>query len=451
MIWGSYASLAQPTLPDLTGNGEKGLVLLSWICQYDGVKSIAVLRSADSSFNYSTVGYVKKLYKGVQAFADGHPMPGRNYYRLSIVFNSGLTWNSNHYGVYVDSAVLRNARLMPSNEALQKLIVTEQTDKVAKTEIPQPRKYPAPADRDKYMEVLRKDTAPELPPLKPKLNITNNDGDNLDISSYIETLQDETQKKISITYQSDVEEIDPTAYLDEDKSNTTKTPDQKKKVNVTFDDAKDIPAFVESLPKSPGRKITVSYTPDSGDLDSKAYLKEEEEEDKPQKKISLTFKDEAEVHAYIETLPKLSHSKITLSYSVDSGDIRSKAKPLAINPLSAFTTTEPPKPPEESPRPKISIRLKDEPIVNSANDIKSKIIFSDPSNGHVRMNLPDDVKTRHYSIKFYDNENHMVIEIPRINSMKIILDKRNFQKKGLYKFVLRKDGLELEAGYINIY
>ena len=67
------------------------------------------------------------------------------------------------------------------------------------------------------------------------------------------------------------------------------------------------------------------------------------------------------------------------------------------------------------------------------------------------MNLPDDVSTHHYSIKFYDKDNHVVIDVPRINTAKLILDRRNFQKKGVYKFAIRKDILELEHGYITIY
>ncbi|NDC42795.1 MAG: hypothetical protein EBZ77_14805, partial [Chitinophagia bacterium] len=44
----------QPTLPNITGTNEKGIVVISWICQFDGVKSISVRHSADSFFNYAT-------------------------------------------------------------------------------------------------------------------------------------------------------------------------------------------------------------------------------------------------------------------------------------------------------------------------------------------------------------------------------------------------------------
>src|ERR1043165_1812618 len=81
-------SVAQPLLPDMVGTTQKGVNILSWTSQYDGLKSIAVQRSADSTYNYVSIGYVKNLKKGPQAFIDGHPVPGKNWYRLYIVFNS---------------------------------------------------------------------------------------------------------------------------------------------------------------------------------------------------------------------------------------------------------------------------------------------------------------------------------------------------------------------------
>src|SRR6185312_3997416 len=92
----SVASQAQPMLPDIAGTSQKGIVVLTWNCQYNGIKSIAVQRSSDSAHNYATIGYVKNVKKGVQAFIDGHPGAGNNFYQLYIIFGSDLTWNSNH-------------------------------------------------------------------------------------------------------------------------------------------------------------------------------------------------------------------------------------------------------------------------------------------------------------------------------------------------------------------
>lgn len=441
----SFAAYAQPTLPDIIGDEENGIVLLSWTCQYDGVKSISVMRSADSSFNYSTIGYVKKLYKGVQAFADGHPMPGKNYYKLSIVFNSGLTWGSLHYGVYVDSIAVRKGRGLPSNEALQKLIVTEQ---------PKPEKQSGkvknavnPADKDRYMEVYKKEPAPQpvaqtpadTPQQKLKFPKHNDDEEEVTVEDYIETLPVETRKKIAVTYTDDTGDIDADAYID-----VKKPTEPQKKVNVTFDDKTDVAGFVATLPKSETRKFTVSYNTDSTEPDASKYIEDPKkpEHHKPveePKKVTVTLKDEAAVKAYVDSLPTSAKSKITVSYNVDSTSNNARTLAEAVKKEPA------------APRQKISIKFTDDMNVNEAADVKSKYIFNDAVSGNVTFNLPDDLAAHHYSIKFYDKDNHVVIEIPRINTAKVILDKRNFQKKGQYRFALRRDVVELESGYVTIY
>lgn len=113
---------AQSVLPDITSITQNGLNILSWTSQYDGIKSIAVQRSADSAYNYATIGYVKNLKKGQQAFIDGHPLPGNNFYRLYIVFASDLTWYSNRTKLFVDSAQLLKQAVLPPNDSLQKMI-----------------------------------------------------------------------------------------------------------------------------------------------------------------------------------------------------------------------------------------------------------------------------------------------------------------------------------------
>lgn len=124
LLIATTTAIAQPTLPDIAVSKDKGINVISWDCQYDGIKSIAVQRSSDSVYNYKTIGYVASLKKGVQAFIDGHPNPGKNFYRLYIVFNSQLTWYSNRARMIVDSADIRNKRVLPPNDSLQKLVPT---------------------------------------------------------------------------------------------------------------------------------------------------------------------------------------------------------------------------------------------------------------------------------------------------------------------------------------
>ena len=99
-------SNAQPMLPALDAMRDGYQVKLRWICQYDGVKSIAVKRSVDSSTNFATIGYVKFVGKGEQFYIDRAPVIGVGYYKLSIVFNSGLSWSSNVYKVVADTLQL---------------------------------------------------------------------------------------------------------------------------------------------------------------------------------------------------------------------------------------------------------------------------------------------------------------------------------------------------------
>ena len=97
---------AQPRLPAIGGQAIDRAVRLSWDCQYDGVKSIIVRRSNDSLRDYTDIGNVRNTIKGIQTFTDEHPLHGRGYYKLTIVFVSGLKWSSNHCGVVADDVAM---------------------------------------------------------------------------------------------------------------------------------------------------------------------------------------------------------------------------------------------------------------------------------------------------------------------------------------------------------
>ncbi len=277
----SLPAMAQPTLPDIAAAADKGVVVLSWNCQYDRIKAIAVYRSADSVNGYKQIGNVKDLSKGLQAFVDGHPEAGKNFYRLAIVFRSGLTWNSNHCGVFVNESLLESSVKLPSNDSLQHFKLTEEKS-------------------------VRKEY-PKTPPESETANVT------------------------------------PPA-------------DTRRKISVSFEQAPVQPEL--SLPVKDTTKTVA-----------------------PPRKIVISFGD---------------------------GD----ADPSVI--------------------------------------IRSKYIFTDEVTGHVNMFLPDDVNKHNYSVKFYDQRNKQVTEIPKIKVSKTIIDRRNFQHKGVYKFVLRKDFTELETGFITL-
>ena len=252
LLFFSLFSYAQPNLPDILAGTEKGINILTWTNQYEGIKSIAVQRSSDSMYNYVTVGYVKNLKKGQQAFIDGHPVPGNNWYRLYIVFNSDLSWNSNRIKLSVDSATIFSKGVVPPNDSLQKLAVGIK---------------------------MRMDTS----------------GHSVITGAGVGT-----------------------------------------------------------------------------DSVSKAL------------------------------------SSIKLSLPTASGDVA------------------------------------------SFNYIKSQYVFTNPFTGHVNIELPDVTKHK-YTVVFLTQEKKRLFEIPRVTDSPIIIDKRNFQQKGLFQFELLKDDRKIGTGFITIY
>lgn len=119
----SITGFAQPVLPEIATATQGGINVISWTNPYEsGIKSIAVQRSADSNYNFATIGYVTSLKKGPQSFVDAHPMPGKNWYRLMILFTSDMEWKSNLGKVIVDSAAIANRKPLPPSDSLQKLI-----------------------------------------------------------------------------------------------------------------------------------------------------------------------------------------------------------------------------------------------------------------------------------------------------------------------------------------
>lgn len=255
---------AQPVLPNIAGATDKGVNILTWTSQFEGVKSIAVQRSKDSTFNYITVGYVKNLKRGIQVFADGHPLPGDNWYQLYILFNSNLTWVSNRIKVYVDSAVLATQSVvLPPNDSLQKFIVSS-------------------------------------------------------------------------------------------KEGNTVTTYNKNRIVVTLDTTITSSGIAAASADPAIKKaITISLEADPGDLDPYKY-------------------------------------------------------------------------------------------------IKSQYIFTNPLTGHINVEIPN-AKRYEYSIIFFNEKNKQILDIPSVPESSIIIDKRNFQQKGIYKFLLKKNNKMVETGYITIY
>jgi len=273
---GGFAAVAQPTLPNIQGTVQGRVVALSWTNPYNSIKKISIMRSADSVSEYTMIGTIKKPEMGAEEFTDPHPLPGNNYYKLAIVFNSGVSWSSNPCRAYLERS---------------EMDVQHATRPVA------------------VVPPLTDHAQPPVPNNQPAIDT---------LAGKREVLQ--------------------------------------------------LPA---------GQPLAVA-APDTV-----------------------------------------------------------RIKPPAPAPI------------EITHHPKVNIAF-DDPNAAPATFIKSAYIFVDTLSGHVDMSLPDDVATHHYSIKFYDAEDHMIFEVPRLHHSKIIFDRRNFQHRGVYRFVLRRDVVELESGYVQV-
>lgn len=80
----------------------------------------------------------------------------------------------------------------------------------------------------------------------------------------------------------------------------------------------------------------------------------------------------------------------------------------------------------------------------------SPYVYVNPYNGNVNIELEDALE-EWYVVKFYDERDRLLFEIPRVNDVFVILDKRNFQKNGLHKFKITKNDAHFADGYITIY
>ena len=316
-----FKAFAQPTLPDLANVSQNGINILTWACQYEGVKSIAVQRSSDSNFNYITIGYVLDVKKGIQYYLDGHPKPGPNWYRVKLVFGSDLSWTSNRIKVMVDSASMAKARVLPSNDSLQVMAAKMRTKSI-------------------------------------QISETNTN-----------QVKDTTRVQVKDTNSQTVKVQD---------TNTTKVANAN---NIKVADTKAV-------------------------------------------KVMGTTKAKL---ADTNTV-KLADKNVMVTSTVKSAKDSSKQRKGVI----------------------LTIEVPDIENVNAYSYIKSEYIYTNPFTGHVNIEIAD-AKTAKYNLEFYDNKNVKILEVPKISEPNIVLDKRNFQRVGMYKFELYKDKVKLETGYITIY
>lgn len=119
----AWHTWAQPDLPNMATLSQGGINILSWINPYtSGITSVTIERAPVSDSGYVTIGSIQDLKKPSQYFTDANPMPGDNYYRVKILFSSNLEWFSNEFLINVDSAIIAERKVIPSQDSVQQLV-----------------------------------------------------------------------------------------------------------------------------------------------------------------------------------------------------------------------------------------------------------------------------------------------------------------------------------------
>lgn len=129
----SSIGFAQPQLPAISIQTKNGINILTWVNPYtSNVASVTVQRSADSNYNFSTIGVVKDISSAVQTYADLRPLAGANWYKVVVTFKSDIDWKSNVYKVVVDSADIAKRGAILSTDSIQTIVnkVVEESGKV---------------------------------------------------------------------------------------------------------------------------------------------------------------------------------------------------------------------------------------------------------------------------------------------------------------------------------
>jgi hypothetical protein len=118
LISASAAAFAQ--LPKIEVVHASGKNVISWINTYQGLESIDIQRSTDSTKGFITIGNLKKPAKGANSWSDPMPVAGKSFYQLIINFNPEVNWPSNRKSIVLDSATLaigKNLTIEKAKEA----------------------------------------------------------------------------------------------------------------------------------------------------------------------------------------------------------------------------------------------------------------------------------------------------------------------------------------------
>lgn len=100
-----------PVLPDFSALIKTGKIQLDWISGFPDAVQIGVQRSLDSVLNFTTIGYATYPSNSRNAYLDNKPLPGKNYYRLFILFKNNRYMYSKTVLAVADSTINSDEKL----------------------------------------------------------------------------------------------------------------------------------------------------------------------------------------------------------------------------------------------------------------------------------------------------------------------------------------------------
>ncbi|MGX5819616.1 hypothetical protein ACWKWU_15575 [Chitinophaga lutea] len=104
-----------PVLPDFQALIKTGRIQLDWISGFPNAVQIGIQRSLDSVLNFTTIGYASYPEQSRNAYLDNKPLPGKNYYRLFILFRDNRYMYSKTVLAVPDSTISATHRLDASD------------------------------------------------------------------------------------------------------------------------------------------------------------------------------------------------------------------------------------------------------------------------------------------------------------------------------------------------
>lgn len=100
-----------PVLPNFQALIKPGKIQLDWISGFPNAAQIGIQRSLDSVLNFVTIGYASYPTESRNAYLDNKPLPGKNYYRLFILFKDNRYMYSKTVLAVPDSTISATAVL----------------------------------------------------------------------------------------------------------------------------------------------------------------------------------------------------------------------------------------------------------------------------------------------------------------------------------------------------